>query len=408
MNMSKLSLILSFFFLPLSLFFNNLFLTIFIILFGIYTLTNFSKNQLSILAKYKILILIFNIPIALLLIGLTYSSHLDDGFKDLGRLIPLLFISIYVVINSKYFSEIILFILSALVLGSVIAALLCWGIAILEILQYNQSIFALLSPEYASHNLADNIGIHSPYLALFVNISIGFCVLAIDLSLLNIRKWMLYIAILILTLFLFNLMARNAIFCFIFFGIVYLLITKKILILIVFVGIVLALSSYAFLIEKNYLRDRFFKSVNVFETETIFSKKDSRFDRLDASYEVFKKFPILGPGTASEDKYRKEQFYINRDSEAYNNNYNAHNQFMEYLSTYGILGGITFILLFGTLFKIVYYKKSFFLFFLTGCFFVANLTESLFERSWGIIIYILLLLVLMTWDTNVIHKSTSK
>jgi O-antigen ligase len=113
---------------------------------------------------------------------------------------------------------------------------------------------------------------------------------------------------------------------------------------------------------------------------------------------VFKQFPLLGPGAANEDKYRKEQYYINRDSEAYNENYNAHNQFMEYLSTYGIVGAIGFIVLFGLLFKLVYEKKSFFLGFLITCFFMANLTESLLERTWGITYFIFLATIILSWD----------
>tara|TARA_R110002072_G_scaffold22615_1_gene79411 strand:+ start:248675 stop:249754 length:1080 start_codon:yes stop_codon:yes gene_type:complete len=341
-----------------------------------------------------------NIPILLLLIGLIYSSNIEGALKDLGRIIPLFFISTYIILNPSFFKRTLKYIMYALILGCLISALICWGISILEITRDGGSLLDLISREYASHKLADNIGIHTPYLALIINLAIGFNILILNDSRRIISKWILIVSLLILILFLFNLMARNAIFCFIFFGIIFLILKKKILWLTAFIALLSLLGGYAYFTEKNFLRDRFFKSVNVFENETIFSKKDGRFDRLEASYEVFKQFPFVGPGAASEDLLRKKQYYINRDSEAYNENYNAHNQFMEYLSTYGILGGLAYILFFVVIFKTVFRKRSFFLFFATGCFFVANLTESLLERSWGVVIYILVIMLLVTWEGN--------
>ena len=395
---NSILLVLMVFTLPLNMFLNNLFLSIFLGLFAIYTILTFKKKPpIKRLKNYRLFI-ILNIPVLLLLIGMTYSPEIKQGLKEFGRLIPITVMLLYLFLNPSFFNKQIKYLLYALLIGTLISALISWGGAIFEIYQNNDTLMALFTREYANHHLSEKIGIHTPYLALFVNTSIGICVYSLYDKNSLFSKMFLKISLLILIVFLFNLMARNAIFCFILFGFVLLVKTRKYILLASFVGVLIALSVYIFTTEKNFLRDRFFKSINIFETETIFSKKDSRFDRIKASYEVFKQFPLLGTGTANSDMYRLEQYYINRDSEAYNENYNSHNQFMEYLSTYGLLGGISFILLISTLFKITFSKKSFFLFFMTSSFFIATFTESLLERSWGIVYYIVLILFILSWN----------
>jgi len=141
-----------------------------------------------------------------------------------------------------------------------------------------------------------------------------------------------------------------------------------------------------------------FNSLNFLEKPTKFSKKDDRFDRFSASYEIFVKSPIYGYGTASEDSFRNEVFIRNRDKVAYQNNYNAHNQLLEYLSTFGIIGGIAFFIFFASLFYLVFrLKKGFFTFIAIGLF-LACITESVFERSQGVVYTSLFLSLLISFN----------
>jgi hypothetical protein len=205
------------FMLPLNMFLNNLFLTVFICLFGIYTILNFNRNSYLVLKENVFLLLALNIPVIILLIGLTYSPETKQGLKELGRLTPVLFIMLYAIINRPFFLGLIKPSLYALMLGCVVSATICWTDSIIEIIKNNESVSALFSSEYAYHNLSDRIGIHTPYLALFVNTSIGFCVYSLYDKNRRLSKIILVFIILFLSIFLFNLMARNAIFCFILF-----------------------------------------------------------------------------------------------------------------------------------------------------------------------------------------------
>lgn len=164
------------------------------------------------------------------------------------------------------------------------------------------------------------------------------------------------------------------------------------------VAFIVVMGTLAYNVKHNYLRDRLFNSLNMFEKKTQFSKKDDRFNRLAASYEVFLKSPLVGYGTAGESKYRREIFKKNRDNIAYKENYNAHNQFFEYLSTYGIIGGVAYLVFFGGLFHLVFKQKSgYFLYLVTGVF-LACITESIFERSNGVVYMAVLIGLLLSFS----------
>lgn len=354
------------------------------------------------------LLIALNVPVLLLLFGMTYSPEYAQGFKELGRLFPILLMSLYILLRADFFIQLKQKLLTALILGTLFAAFLSWGLTIAEILQSGETLTTFFSKEYASHHLAEQLGVHTPYLALFVNLALGALLYCLHTQQTKQAKTGYLIVFAILTIFLFHLMARNAIFSFLLFGIIYLISTKKYLPLTIFVAVLAGVIYYVQTMDTNFLRDRFIKSVNVFENETIFSKKDDRFNRLATNFEVFKKFPIIGPGTANEDQYRKQEYFKNRDSDAYNENYNAHNQFMEYLSTYGLVGGLGFMYMFFWLFKTVLQRKDILALFFISAYFIANLSESMLERSWGIVCFIFIMILSASTFQKQEKETTSK
>lgn len=397
--------ILMAFALPLNLFLNNLLLTVFIVTFSIYKLTERTFLNLEAVKSRWGLLLLLWLPFLLPLAGMLYSENTKGGLRLLERLVPLVFTVYFIVQNRGFFAALYRPLYTALVVGSLCAAFISWGLTFYELLHGGHSLGNIFTQEYGSHNLAERIGVHTPYLALFTNASIGFSVYSLYDPKRILPKPLLVVIILLLTVFLFTLMARNGIFCFLFFAILLLVKERKYLLLLATVAIIALLSLYVFSTEENYLRDRFFNSVNIFEEETVFSKKDSRFERWEASIAVWEQFPLVGPGTASADTYRKEIYVQNLDSEAYNNAYNSHNQFLEYLSTYGSLGGIVFLLLFFVLFYLAVRANSFFVLFIVSCFFIANITESLLQRSWGVVYYCIVVLTVLAFPKNLQTES---
>ena len=127
-----------------------------------------------------------------------------------------------------------------------------------------------------------------------------------------------------------------------------------------------------------------------------FSKKDDRFDRLAASYEIFLNKPLFGYRTAAESKHRIAVCKRNRDYVAYKEKYNAHNQFFEYLSTYGLLGAIVYFLFFVKLWKTVFMTRKVYFVYIAFAVTMLTITESIFERTQGIVFTSFLIALLLS------------
>tara|TARA_B100001093_G_scaffold190460_1_gene183016 strand:+ start:612 stop:1832 length:1221 start_codon:yes stop_codon:yes gene_type:complete len=391
-----LSLILVVFFLPLNLNLNNISLVLFIFSsFLLFFLKEHNKKKNRIKANALIIILL-SIPFLLNFFGLFYSKNLDLAIDYNIRALPFLLLPILAVTSKELFLINYKKMGIALVLGCLLTVFCSWTFLFFEIIQLNRPFSSILGPLYTHHNLLKPLDLHAAYVSICIYTAIGF-IIKVFSDLNKLSKWLYSIAVLFLALFMVQLLSRNAlIFSFFSFSVL-LVLKRKWRILLISYSLILLAVVGAYNIKHNYLRDRLFNSLNLFEKPTRFSKKDDRFDRLSASYEIFERSPIYGYGTASEDSFRREVFKRNRDQVAYQNNYNAHNQFFEYLSTFGIIGGIAYFIFFASLFYLVIrIKKGFFTFIAIGLF-LACTTESVFERSQGVVYASLFLAILISY-----------
>lgn len=385
-NLSKvrfLSLLMAVFFLPIHINLNNIFLLIFIIT-SVFIASLTPKMALENITKNKTLLFVISIPFTLNFTGLLYTDELSRGIDYTVRALPFFLIPLIAILSPQVFVTNYKKMGYALILGCLIVALWSWFFSVQSLLEEGRPFKELFGPLYSNHNLLRNLDMHPTYLSIFIYSAIGFIVLEFE-HFKKFKKIFYSIIIFVLLAFMIHLISRFAIFYFIFSSLVYFIYKKYWVLLTGFAIIFILVFAYAYSTPQNYLRDRLIYNLNLFEKKTQFSKKDDRFDRLSASYEIFKERPIIGYGTAAESKYRRAIFKRNKDTVAYNENYNAHNQFMEYLSTFGIIGALAYLLFFGRLFYLVYTNKQVFLGFLLTGVFLACVTESVFERSWGVI-----------------------
>ncbi len=386
-------LILAVFFLPIHLNLNNIFLVSFFGLSSIQFIIGAKDESIKQLKRNKWTLLIVTIPFLLNALGVIYSDELKKGFDFTIRTIPFLYLPLIAVTTPRIFVENYKKMGYALVIGSLLVAIYSWSHTSIEIFNLNKPWEELFGPLYSHHNLVKALDLHAAYLSICIYTAIGFLVVEFK----NCKKALKIastISIIFLLFFMFHLLSRNAIIYFLMATIVFLIFSKQWKLLISGSILVIMLAVLAYNVKHNYLRDRIFNNLNFLEKKTQFSKKDDRFDRLAASYEVFKQKPVFGFGTAAESKHRREIFKKNNDIVAYKRNYNAHNQFFEYLSTFGIIGGLAYIIFFTYLFYLsIKLRSGFFIFVITGLFF-ASLTESIFERSQGVV-YAALIIALM-------------
>ena len=396
-SFQTLSLISAVFFLPLNLNLNNICLVVFIVSsFLLFFLKDYNKKNEILKSNFKIITL-FSIPFLLNFFGLFYSKNLNLAVDYNIRALPFLLLPVTSIVSNKLFFNNYKKMGTALVLGCLSTALFCWIFSFYEISQLNRSFSAIIGPLYTHHNLLKPLDLHAAYVSICIYTAIGFIINIYSDSNQKLKQFY-FITALILTIFMIQLLSRNAL-IFSFFSFSIFLVSKRkwgLLFMSYFVISFVVVGAYN--INHNYLRDRLFNSLNFLEKPTKFSKKDDRFDRFSASYEIFVKSPIYGYGTASEDSFRNEVFIRNRDKVAYQNNYNAHNQLLEYLSTFGIIGGIAFFIFFASLFYLVFrLKKGFFTFIAIGLF-LACITESVFERSQGVVYTSLFLSLLISFN----------
>ena len=72
------------------------------------------------------------------------------------------------------------------------------------------------------------------------------------------------------------------------------------------------------------------------------------------------------------------------DKRAIENNFNSHNQYLEYLSTFGVIGFSAFIIVLVWLFRNAWINQEYFLTILLALCMFACVTESFLERELGI------------------------
>lgn len=397
------SLLSAVFFLPLNLNLNNISLVLFIISsFTLFFLKDFNKKNVILKSNFKIIIL-FSIPFLLNFFGLFYSKNINLAVDYNIRALPFLLLPMASIISDKLFFNNYKKMGKALVLGCLSTAFFSWTFSLYDISQLNRPFSAIIGPLYTHHNLLKPLDLHAAYVSICIYTAIGFIIKIYSDSNQKIKRFY-FTAALFLSIFMIQLLSRNAlIFSFLSLS-VYLILKRKWRLLFMSYFIISFIAVGAYNINHNYLRDRLFKSLNLLEKPTKFSKKDDRFDRLSASYEIFVKSPIYGYGTASEDSFRNAVFKRNRDQKAYQNNYNAHNQLFEYLSTFGIIGGIAYFIFFATIFYLVFRLKKGFLTFIAIGLFLACITESVFERSQGVVYTSLFLSLLISFSRKKYFK----
>lgn len=379
-----LALYASIFFLPISFKINNIFLLIYIILYLLegrwaFKITNIRRNYLPILSV--------GVFFFFYLFGLFYSEFTKSALSQVERSLPLLVLPIIILSEPRIYIEKSKNIFFSLVFGCFLAVIISWGHLISEILT-NDGFMSFFKWKYSKLNLIKPLRQHSPYLAMFIVISIGYL---IKLKTQKYKPYLVlrHVVLTVLIMFLFHLMSRTAIIFFVLSSCVYLIYNKKFLT--ITVAVVLA-STAVFAFSQNDFINTYYEGLLVDQMGLQGVEKiDGRFQRWIYSLDLFTDYPLLGAGTGDVDLLRSTKYAENGDITGFKNSYNAHNQLVEFLSGQGIFAGLYFLLFFFYLFKKNFDKKEYFYLFISTCFFVCCFTESMLRVTSGIVFFSLLM-----------------
>ncbi|RSK41505.1 O-antigen ligase family protein [Mangrovimonas spongiae] len=369
-NLSNL-LFLTTFTLPMYMLLNNLVLGVFLFFSLVVSILNKAKPQGGFIKQYLPLLLFFVLAVIASLNNSEtfFIKHLEKYFSFL--LIPLAF---WLLGKNKNLDKLIKVVLKGLTYGCVATLVICYGNVIYEMVTYGEPISYFLRWRHLNHDFTNIADTHPAYLGLFICTS-TYYLLFEERKLSNKIKTLICV---FFTLGMFQLASRLAMGIYLLVYVLYFFTratkTKRLAIyFVLFLGLIIA--GILFL-GSGYLKERMLTTTSI--------EKDSRFERLNISYNIFKEHPLLGVGLDKIEEERNIRYIDKGFIIAAHHNYNAHNQFMEYLSVNGILGAV--IYLGGIIYLItraIQYRQYFFLFVFIS-FFLANLTESMLVRIKGI------------------------
>ena len=261
----------------------------------------------------------------------------------------------------------------ALTYGCIATLLICYGNLIWNMYQNGDTIRQLYQPDYVGQAFTAIADSHPPYLGLFILTAIVFLINDRVLS-----KKDIFLHVVFLILGLFQLASRMAILLLLIlfvFLLLWFIRQYSWQILVLFSGILLigvVFMNYG----SNYMADRFFRP----QAYTI----ESRLQRWEVSYDIFRENPLLGVGYQKVRDMRAQMYRDRNLPFGQEGDYNAHNQFLEYLSTNGAIGGFVYVvsLMYLLLFSLA--RRDLVFVFVFASFLIANMSESNMVRIKGI------------------------
>ncbi|WP_431108161.1 O-antigen ligase family protein [Winogradskyella poriferorum] len=338
--------------------------------------------------------------------GIFYSENIDKATALLVRTLPMCLTPFVFFSIPEFYVKYTKSLCSGLVFGCLLAVILCWSNVIVQMLINNEPFSYLFRWRHLNHQLTGVIGIHPTYLALFVVTSIVILIYNINLGIDKKEKYASKILILIFSLFLFALLARTILSFYIFSVFLFFVIKRKTKILFYSLLFITMSIVVVFSIkdENNYLRNKLFNDLPVLGSE---NRQDLRFNRLQATKYMFLEHPFFGVGTGDTQEYRQKHYLEQNDTVAYKRKFNAHNQFFEYLDSFGVLGGGFYLFFFTFLLIKTIKQKDYAMCYILILFFVANLTESMLVRTHGVVYYSLAfsLLCMKNYHTEGLNKT---
>jgi len=280
-------------------------------------------------------------------------------------LIPVVFLT-----HLNFYNKNKAIIFEGLLWGTITTLILCYLNLIYEMYSRAEPLNYFFRWRHLNQQFTEIADTHPAYLGLFITVATAY--LFMEYRIRTVYKIFIFI---FFSLAMFQLASRMALVTFTL--CLFTVITLKhyknaiaFILIISFVGGVFVFNA------SEYLSDRLFSYEQI--------GRDSRMDRLEASYDVFKENIFFGIGFSKVDEARKQKYHEHGFEIALVNNYNSHNQFMEYLVVNGIFGGLTYVLVFAFLFYLCLKQKDYLFFILFLSLFVANLTESMLVRIKGI------------------------
>lgn len=355
-----------------------------IVLYSIFIKDNLTTKK-QLIQKNKLNILIISIPFLLALVGLTYSNQTENGLKILLNLLPFLLVPISLLII-RLKPKILDHCLKVITCSTIFYCILVMGYV--SYLYFNQ-----LGDYFYYENYGLFFGKHTTYSALFIAISLSYLLYKLRYNKDRTNYYLYPLGIGFLFLQIYFLSVRIAMIS-LFINTIFITLTLKHRLKYLAVISQILLGYLVFNLPN--FKKRFMPSMTEAGEMNGLSFREEHW--LSVIETIKSNNLFFGNGTGSNRDFLMEQYQIRKLTSAYLEEYNAHNQFLEIMLDYGIIGLISLLFL---LIYLYYYQikhRKILPILMLNIFIIFFITESLLVRQSGIMIFALIL-TLITYET---------
>jgi len=341
----------------------------------------FSQSLLN-LRQNKIFIL-FSCCYLIYLIGMVWTENQSFGKRDLEYKLSLLLLPIFLAALNRIKKAGFNLIANAFIASCLIAALSCF------LVSYSKNSFSHI-PTY----IELSIFMHPSYFSAYINLGLVLLVNQLRFNQNSNQRKLLIFAIVILFIG-FNILLNSKIGT----------ITTLLLVLLFLIqslsrfnkkSALLLISSFIVALvilfsQVDAVKSRF-QSVNaIFSTENI-PKDTNESSRLriliwQEVFDILEHQSLLGVGTGDTKDELLKAYKKNGITYAYENRLNAHNQYLEWLLTFGIIGTLVWVISFILPLIFAFRRKNQLYLFFSLIVLIVFFAESFLEREYGVVFF---------------------
>lgn len=328
-------------FLPFDRFYTELIL----ISFLLHTLIHLRKPGESRLKRKEVIIAqsVFLLTVA----GILYSTNTGQAISLAGRQLAILLFPVIIWLNPFDLTRYRINFLRIFALTCTLLIVYLYADALFVIRYYHLPASSLFSPLFMNHNFSAPVGLHATYLSLYLGVSLTYLITELYTQAARARTAVL-VAVVILSAGLLQLGSRAVLigellvlgmaFPFVFLkgkrksGFIY--------------GFSLFLLLLGFIISRSEsFRQRYFSELkyDLVENSTPHIIENPRIQRWEVAWDLIKKSPVRGYGSGDEVDVLKQKYFENKLYNSFLFGLNAHNEYLSFLITAGILGLLVYV-----------------------------------------------------------------
>ena len=327
--------------------FDRLYSELALISFLIHTLIHLRKEQILSIKKSDIIL-----PASLYLLtcaGTVYSHYREEAFSEWERQLAILLFPILFSLTSLDLGKYKMNLLKGLGISCIVTIIYLY-INALHIIQFNHlPLPSVFSTAFINHNFSEPIDMHATYFSMYIALSIAAFIFLVATATKKMDRFVYIMGLLILFAGILQLSSRAvciALLVNINLVVPLFLLKGRNIIRFVAVSLGISIILIAVLTQNDVFKNRYVTELKNDLTQASINLNilEPRAVRWGCVWELIRESPVIGHGSGSEVALLKEKYYAHKYYNSYVNELNAHNQFLSFTITTGIIGLVIFLL----------------------------------------------------------------